>query len=246
MASQHNESGKDSGTYGKAAKYYDLIYSFKDYDVEAAKIREVIQREHSGARSILDVACGTGEHAKRLARNFSVDGLDIEPEFVKIAQSKLQYGFVTAGDMRNFKLARKYDVVQCLFSSIGYLTRGDDVIAALRCFSEHLLPGGIVIVEPWITPDKFEGGLPSMAPPVDKADIKICRMHVSERKGNISLLNFHYLVATRLGVERLNESHELALYSVEEMLAFFRAAGLNAEHDPVGIFGRGLYVARAL
>jgi hypothetical protein len=69
-------------------------------------------------------------------------------------------------------------------------------------------------------------------------------MNVSERKGNLSLLRFEYMIARKEGIENLREDHELALYTVAEMKSFFAEAGLSVEHDPVGIFGRGLYIAR--
>jgi len=232
--------------FSKTAEFYDLVYSFKNYDAEAATIKELIRAEHSTARSILDIACGTGEHARFLAKDFAVDGIDLQPEFIESAQQKVGVGQFSVADMRSFELGRTYDVVQCLFSSIGYLTNPDDVVSALVCFKRHLNTGGIVVVEPWLTPDIFTPGMPHMAPPIDLPDLKLVRMNVSEREGALSRLRFHYLIAQRGRIEHVEEVHELALYSVEEMLSFFTRAGLVASHDPVGIFsGRGLYVARA-
>ena len=56
------------------------------------------------------------------------------------AQQKVPSGHLTTGDMRSFEMGKKYDVVQCLFSSIGSLTSAKDVISALRRFSEHRTP----------------------------------------------------------------------------------------------------------
>ncbi len=229
--------------FAKTVEYYDLIYSFKDYVAEAGKIRALIRNAHPDARSVLDVACGTGEHAKALSQDFAVDGIDLEPGFVDIARRKMPSGSFVVADMRQFQLGKKYDVVQCLFSSIGYLTSGDEVIAALRCFGDHLAEGGIILVEPWLTPDVWRVGSPFLTPPVDRPEIKICRMSVSGRDGHLSLLEFHYLIANADGVEYLREDHRLALYTVDEMLAFFQAAGLEASYEPEGIFGRGLYTA---
>src|SRR5262249_43988229 len=114
--------------FALTAQYYDLIYSFKNYGVETTKIRAAIRKEHPTAHSILDVACGTGEHAKLLSTEFDVDGIDLEPRFVEIARRKVPTGTFSVADMRSFELKKKYDVVQCLFSSIGYLTQGDDVV----------------------------------------------------------------------------------------------------------------------
>ena len=46
-------------------------------------------------------------------------------------------------------------------------------------------------------------------------------------------------------VEHFVEHHELALFTREEHLAAFRAAGLQVEHDEEGLIGRGLYIAVA-
>lgn len=230
--------------FSKTAKYYDAIYSFKDYNAEAASVRSIIKQEHPTARSILDVGCGTGEHARRLATDFAVDGIDLEPEFIALAQSKVITGTFSVADMRQFQLEKRYDVVLCLFSSIGYLLQESEVIQALTCFSDHLADGGVMLVEPWFTPDAWQTGRPWLTPPVDLPELKICRMNVSARRGDVSLLDFHYLIATPVGVEHVEEKHELALYSVDQLLRCFAVAGLVASHDPVGLFGRGLYMAR--
>lgn len=229
--------------FAKSIQYYDDIYSFKDYREEADRVAALIRNEHPSAKAILDVACGTGEHAKLLSSYFSVDGLDVEPEFVELSKTKVPNGSFWVADMRSFNLEKRYDVVQCLFSSIGYLTQKEDVVEALRAFQRHLAPGGIIVVEPWFTPDSWKVGVPWMTT-VDRPDLKICRMNVSEREGTLSKLRFHYLIARREGVEHFEEHHDLALYSVEEMLGFFRAANLVVKHDAEGIFGRGIYVAK--
>jgi SAM-dependent methyltransferase len=232
--------------FSKTTKYYDAIYSFKDYGAEAASIRSIIEREHPTARSILDVACGTGEHARLLAKDFAVDGLDLEPDFVALAQSKAVRGSFSIADMRQFELGKSYDVVLCLFSSIGYLLREADVVQAFQCFSGHVADDRVVIVEPWFTPDKWETGRPWLSPPVDLPDLKICRMNVSDRRGDLSLLRFQYLIATPAGIEHVEEDHELALYTNEQLLKCFSLAGLLASHESVGLSGRGLYIARKL
>lgn len=230
--------------FSKTAQWYDLVYSFKDYAEEVHNIRNLIRAKRPEATTILDVACGTGEHARFLANDFSVDGIDLQPEFVAAAREKVGAGYFATADMRSFDLARQYDVVQCLFSSIGYLTSPSDVVAALRSFKKHLNKDGIVIVEPWFTPDSYHAGTLHMAPPVDTPELKIVRMNVSSREGNLSRLHFHYLVGRPDGVEHIEEEHVLALYSVGEMVSFFERAGLSVHYDPEGIFGRGLYVGQ--
>lgn len=229
--------------FTSTADLYDAIYAFKDYGDEVSKIRQILAREHPSAQTILDVGCGTGEHARLLSPDFCVDGIDLEPKFIEIAQAKNPVGTFSVGDMRSFQLNQRYDVVQCLFSSIGYLLIAAEIIAALTHFREHLAPGGVVLVEPWIAPAEAKTGRLHMVT-VDQPELKVCRMSVSQREGDISILHFYYLIATSEGVRQVEEVHRLALVPTEQMMSHIAAAGLRAEFDPVGLLGRGLFIAR--
>ena len=228
--------------FSATADLYDAIYASKDYAAEAAKIGAVIEAERPGATTILDVACGTGEHAKLLSAHYAVDGIDIEPVFVDIARRKSPGRFEVA-DMRAFELGKRYDVVQCLFSSIGYLIEPADVVAALACFRRHLAPGGVVLVEPWLDPATYRTGLVHMHT-VSEPELKICRMNTSDREGDVSVIHFHYLIGTPRGIRTADEVHRLALVATPVMADHFASAGLTATFDPVGPSGRGLFVAR--
>ena len=107
--------------FSASAEFYDLIYStFKDYVAEVEQITSVLRRLNPQSQTVLDVACGTGEHARLLAaQGFVVDGLDLDPAFVRIAEQKHPAGQFFAADMSDFHLSRRYDAVLCLFSSIG-------------------------------------------------------------------------------------------------------------------------------
>jgi SAM-dependent methyltransferase len=225
------------------AEIYDALYAFKDYAAEAAALREIVARENPGARTVLDAACGTGEHARFLASDFAVDGIDLEPGLLEIARAKNPAGEFHVADMRTFQLEKRYDVVLCLFGSIGYLLTGEDIVAALGRFRAHLAPGGIVLVEPWLAPEVFKPGTLHMHT-VDQPELKVCRISAPHLEGNISVLHFHYLVATPEGVRRAEEVHRLALVPTEQMASYFEAAGLCCIFDPRGLSGRGLFLAR--
>jgi hypothetical protein len=61
----------------------------------------------------------------------------------------------------------------------------------------------------------------------------------------VSVLTFSYLIGRAEGIERFEEHHELGLFTREQMMDSFHGAGLEVvEHDPHGLTGRGLYVAR--
>jgi SAM-dependent methyltransferase len=233
--------------FSASADLYDLIYAqFKDYVAETKRLADTIRSAHPEARSVLDVACGTGEHARLLAdtHGFEVDALDLDPAFVRIAQGKLVRGSVFQADMTSFSLPRSYDVILCLFSSIGYVRTLDNVTRTLDAFRRHLAPGGLVIVEPWFPPGFLESGR-TIASSAAANGVSVCRVGHTQVDGRISRIRFEYLIGRPTGIEHASEIHELGLFTKEEMLACFHAAGLSADYDAAGVSDRGLYVSRS-
>jgi len=143
--------------------------------------------------------------------------------------------------MADFELRKRFDAVVSMFSSIGYVLTEERLRSAVASMARHLEPGGVLVVEPWLSPevwvDRHVGAVF-----VDQPELKIARMNVGEREGNLSIFEFEYLVGTPNGLERFNERHELGLFTVEQYLEAFRAAGLEVDHDPEGPMGRGLYI----
>lgn len=232
--------------FSASAEFYDLIYSTKkNYRAEAERIAALLRRLNPGCRTVLDVACGTGEHALHLSKlGFAVDGLDLDPAFVAIARRKHPAGRFVQADMRDFHVPQRYDAVVCLFSSIGYLEVIESVVEALRCFREHLAPGGVVVVEPWFAPGVLDPGRISETT-AEANGVRVTRRSTLELEGRISRLRFDYDIADASGTRHAIELHELGLFIPEEMLAAFREAQLDVTYDPQGLTDRGLYAATA-
>jgi SAM-dependent methyltransferase len=230
--------------YTKSAQWYDALYRFKDYAKESADIISLLKEEHPQARSVLDVACGTAEHDKYLASIYQVDGLDISEDFIRIASSKNPRGKYFCMDMTDFRLERSYDVILCLFSSIGYAKTINKATQALCCFEKHLNPNGIIVVEPWFTPDKWNPNGQVHLLTGEMPEGKICRMNITGKEGPLSILEFQYLVGTSSGIEHFSERNELGLFSVDDIKSAFAAANLAVRFVESGLTGKGLYIAK--
>jgi SAM-dependent methyltransferase len=230
--------------FSRSARLYDAVYaSIRDYPREAAELDRLVQERRPGARTLLDVACGTGAHLEHLT-GYEVEGLDLDPEMLDVARDRLPNVPFHDGDMADFNLGKRFDAIVCMFSSIGYVRSEDRLRSAISAMARHLETGGVLVVEPWLTPDVWADRHVG-AVFVDEPDLKIARINLGQREGNVSIFDFEYLVGTPDGIERFTEHHELGLFTVEQYLEAFRAAGLEADHDPEGPMGRGLYIATA-
>jgi SAM-dependent methyltransferase len=227
----------------ESAELYDAIYHFKNYGRECEVLRAIIQVAAPGARTILDVACGTGEHAKFLKEKYAIDGVDLNEHYLRAARTKNPAGKYTRADMTDFDLRTTYDVVTCLFSAIGYVRTVDRMNRAIASMALHVKPGGALIVEPWFTPETWKPGGTFIHAGEIGTD-KVCRVSLSGQEGNRSVVLMHYLRTTPDSIEHYSERLELGLFTRDEMTRAFESAGMVVRYDSEGLMGRGLYIGR--
>ena len=226
--------------YGNS-QVYDRIYSFKNYALEAQTLHQIIQTQNPQARTLLDVACGTGKHLEQLKAHYQAEGLDLSADLLESAKHRNPELEFHQGDMSAFDLGTRFDVITCLFSAIGYLPSVAALEATLLCFANHLNTGGVVLVEPWLFPEGFEAGHMGVQT-VDDPDLKLVRMNTSRVDGRVSTLEFHYLHGEDGNVRYWLEEHRLFLFARGEYEAAFERAGLTVEFDEQGLMGRGLFI----
>jgi SAM-dependent methyltransferase len=228
--------------YTSRPQLYDLEYSSKDYAGEAETIARIALERAPAARTLLDVACGTGKHLEHLRTRFDCEGVDLDDGLLDVARERLPGLPVQQGDMRTLDLGRTFDVVTCLFSAIGFVSGPDELDAAARALGRHVAPGGVLIVEPWLPPGEWIPNKVHVGT-AEAPGIALARMTVSGLRGErVSTTDMHYLVGTPAGIEEFTSWHELYLFTEDEMRAAFEGAGLSAEHDPDGLIGRGLWI----
>ncbi len=229
--------------YTKSESYYDAIYeTMKDYSKESRQLRKLIRRhKKSKGNALLDVACGTGQHLPFLHKTFKVQGLDADAKMLAIARKRNPGIRFHRANMVNFDLSDKFDVITCLFSAIGYVKTLSRLRSAIRSMVKHLKPGGVLVVEPWLTPQAFKrGNLGAVF--VNQPKLKIARINIVKLQGRVSSMTFHYLIGTPKGIRYFTEPHKLGLFTRDECLAAFRDCELKVVYYSKGLMGRGLYV----
>ncbi|MEV7279148.1 class I SAM-dependent methyltransferase [Streptomyces sp. NPDC093111] len=235
----------DTVIYQRADVYHDFYQGRgKDYRGEAAHVVDLVTSRRPDAASVLDVACGTGAHLRELAGSFGeAVGVDLSEEMLAVARRHAPALPFHQGDMRDFRLGRRFAAVTCMFSSVGYLATAEDLHRAVRNLADHLEPGGVLIVEPWWFPDDFLSGWVA-GDVVTVGGRTISRVSHSVRDGSTSRMEVHYTVAaTGTGIEHFTDTHVMTLFDRATYEAAFHGAGLRAEFLRPEPRTTGLFVA---
>ncbi len=105
--------------YDQFSKFYDAVMG--DRSKTVALIQQLIKTNHPKARTVLELACGTGTILKPLAKGYDVYGIDLSGGMLRIAKRQIPKGKFYKQDMSKFKLPFKVDVIYCVFDSVNHL-----------------------------------------------------------------------------------------------------------------------------
>ena len=229
--------------YRELAKYYDLVYHKKDYKKESGKLLKLISKyKKSKGNDLLEVACGTGKYLEHFKKYFRCVGCDLNKEMLKLARKRIKKVLLKKCDMINFDLKKKFDVILCLFSSIGYVKTYANLKKAILNFARHLKPAGVVIIEPWFYGKALKPGKINLAW-YDGKDVKLARACFTDVKGNLSYLKCQLLIVEKgKGIKHFVDEHEMGNFAPVKFLKFMREAGLKAKHVKGLRKGKELYI----
>ncbi len=130
------------------AETYDN--SVPDWPNEIDFYQEMAANAKRAGRSVLELACGTGRVAIRLARSgASVVGLDLSQYMLEVARRKsvdLADMRWVEGNMRSFQLDEVFGLVIITGDAFQHLYTPEDQVACLECIKHHLMPKGQLVV----------------------------------------------------------------------------------------------------
>jgi SAM-dependent methyltransferase len=216
--------------FNNYARYYDLLYQDKDYSAEAQFIDRLIQSQAPNTSAILELGCGTGNHALLLATaGYCVSGVDLSAEMLEYAQARcdraqpelaarLQF---SKGDLRQVRLVGeasqnenlKFDAILALFHVISYQTTNEDLLAAFTTAKIHLKPGGIFIFDVWYGPAVLSDPPTTRIKRLEDRSIQVTRIAEPIMYPNENLVDVNYQVfikdKTSGTIDELKETHRM-------------------------------------
>jgi ubiquinone/menaquinone biosynthesis C-methylase UbiE len=214
--------------FSDLARYYDAMYYKPEvYEAESELVSELIQKyKHTPNTKLLDVACGTGTHIRFFMDKYQVSGLDISDDMLALAREQYQTVDFHNLSMIDFDLAERFGAIICLYGSIGFVQTLENLNKTLRAFSNHLEPGGVLILTPWSSKETFSE---RVVYDLNKSgDIKVARMEQVEKVGEDEVgISQHYLIADGTDVNYYKTDVSLRLFSFDEYERAIRQADLD-------------------
>ncbi len=132
--------------YEKFAEVYDSIMRDKFYKDYYNFVVKVLKQLKFRPKTILEVACGTGKLMQIFhKKGYKIEGVDLSKGMLDIAKKK---GLkVQQGNMVNFNLKKRYDLIFNIFDSLNYLQKLLDLEKCFKTISRHLNGNGLFIFD---------------------------------------------------------------------------------------------------
>lgn len=137
--------------YNEFASLYDELMTDIDYKEWYMYIENIFHRFGKEPKSILEMACGTGNLSYYLSmKGYDLTCFDLSSEMLSIAYNKLRKFKnvkLLNQNMLNFCINKKFDIVLSICDSINYIRYKDDLLLTFKNVREHLNEGGIFIFD---------------------------------------------------------------------------------------------------
>lgn len=223
-------------TFKQYSQYYDLLYHDKDYQKEADYIFSLIKEFSAKAEDVLELGCGTGKHADLLAKKgLKIHGIDLSDEMLNEAHKiKNDKVFFAKGDVRNYRIDKKFDVVISLFHVASYQNSNEDLQNFFNTASCHLNKNGIFIFDVWYGPAVLKQRPESRFKKLENENLKIERKAVPkiDCNKNIVDVNYEIIITDKKDSSQkiLNETHKMRYLFKPELEMFAQSHGFEIVH----------------
>jgi SAM-dependent methyltransferase len=214
---------------------FDAVFNVDDYlhfygdrlddectDIEVNFLKDKLQLHPK--MQILDLACGFGRHANRLAEaGHYVTGMDRSEGFLELARNaapeNTHISYICK-DMRELDFENRFDRVLMMFTAFGYFS-DDENLKVLKNISKALKPGGLLCMDYPNRDTLLKNMLPSQV--LTKGDdLMVERSSFDPMTGR--LYNKRFII--RDG-KRKDMPYFIRLYNATETIALLKEAGME-------------------
>jgi len=92
-------------------------------------------------------AAAPDSSSRALEAGYEPTGVDCSVHQLRHARRNAQNAHLVCADIRELALARRFDVITCMFDSLNYLTEPADLARALKRIAAHLTESGLFIFD---------------------------------------------------------------------------------------------------
>ena len=228
--------------YHELAQSYDRLTGDVNYDATVDFYYEILKREGLCPRTAVDLACGTGSVALRLAqRGLQVTAVDMSWEMLMVAQQKAAeaevYPQFACQMLQQLQLPRGVDLAVCALDSMDYILDPADCQEAIRRVYKALNPGGCFIFDV-NTPEKLRAMDGQVF--LDEDDDVYCVWRGEfDEKTNICSYGMDLFQRQGEVWHRSFEEHREYAYSAEQLTGYLRQAGFTS----IAVYGDRTFTA---
>ena len=245
---KNKEEQKYHGFGNDYAELYDSFYFDKDYDGETQMLEKILKQYGCNpGDTLLDIGCGTGNHAIRMAqKEYNVIGIDPSRRMLQIAKEKaIKDGVkirLKEEGLPNLSLNTRYKGIECMFNVIDYVLKDEDVLKSFNNIYNVLDDKGVFIFD-------FRNAFPSLK---EYSPTKV--LHITDNGKDIVRVSqssidpktriFHtrykcYIYEDNSFVEKFNDEHYVRAFFPGEIENFLYQSGFKLkEMFPFGEPGK--------
>jgi SAM-dependent methyltransferase len=224
----------DSMFTNELAAYYDAMRAHRDYGKEAMFADTLIRKSCPGTKRVLDLCCGTGEHAIKMTElGYQVTGIDLSEDMLAVAGKKaeksgLSIDFVR-GDVYNPETVGGFPAAYCLGYTLLYMTTHRKAMDFFNAVNKVLEPGGIFIVDfinGWSIVNEWH--MDKATYRFDDATIFLSEQATLDRKNRLKHIEFQYLIDEHNGqVKTVFAEEDLRTYFEDEVGLLLSSCGFD-------------------
>ena len=229
-----------SRLYGELSAWWQAISPPEEYAEEAALYAEMILASaRRPVREVLELGSGGGNNASHMKRHFAMTLIEPSDGMRALSEKLNPECEHLPGDMRAFRLGRRFDAV-FVHDAVMYMTTEDDLRATLTTVAAHLSPGGAALVAPDATTETFRAATEhGGGRDAEGREARYLQWTLPPAPcANTFETHYAFLLRDPAGkVISAHDVHQEGLFPRETWLRLFREVGLMADLAPRAIEG---------